>query len=308
VQTFESQGSSRGQAIENAKMVDYSLSFADSVFVFDEDLRFKSNAIFRGQHLNMILYIPYDFPFTMDEGMSRFISQYVDGEFLEGYTWKMTRNGLECINCNTSRTEAISDLRDFNVLEITGRFDVRILQGDNYSVELNGPEHEKNRYSVHRAGETLVIDYENHQNMDWEDWDAKRFSMEEMEIRITMPAVEKIEATGLGNIRFDDLNGHDLVIETRGPVKVSGDLNVQNLMIRLTGKSEADLSGNAHNLDARVEFASRLRAYSLQTQDAVVEVAGASSAKVNVTGTLEMDEGVASDIDYRGNPKVVRQD
>jgi hypothetical protein len=132
--------------------------------------------------------------------------------------------------------------------------------------------------------------------------------MEEMEIRITMPSLEKIEATGLGTIRFDDLNGQDLEIETRGPVRVSGDINVQGLVIRLTGKSEADLSGHAQNMDARVEFASRLRAYDLETQDAVVEVAGASFAKVNVTGTLEMDEGVASDIDYRGNPNIVRHD
>jgi hypothetical protein len=193
-------------------------------------------------------------------------------------------------------------------LEITGRFDIRILKGDNYSVELNGPEHEKSRYTVQRSGETLVIDYENQDNVDWDDWDRKRFSMEEMEIRITMPSLEKIEATGLGTIRFDNMNGENLEIETRGPVRVSGDLNVQNLVIRLTGKSEADLSGNAQNMDARVEFASRLRAYSLETQDAVVEVAGASSAKVNVKGTLEMDEGVASDIDYRGNPNIIRHD
>ena len=308
VQTFEAQGSSRSQAIENAKMVDYNVSFRDSVFTFDEDLQFKKNAVFRAQHLNMILYIPYDFPFTMDEGMSRFISQYVDSDFLNGYTWKMTRNGLECVDCREASAETISDLHDFEAVEISGKFDLHIRQGDNYSVELQGSEREKEQYNVHRSGETLIIDYTRDTNFGFEDWDVKGLSLEEMQITITMPLLERIEAFGLGNIRLENISGDDLEIDARGPVKVSGEIHVEDLIIKLTGKSEADLSGIADNMRARVEFASKLRAYDLIAEDAFVEVMGASTAKVNVTGTLEMEEAVASDIDYRGNPEIVRHD
>lgn len=308
VQSFEAQGSSRNDAIQNAKMVEYNVTFSDSVFVFDEDLRFRDDAIFRAQHLNMTLYIPYDFPFTMDEGMSRFISQYVDSRYLHGYTWKMTPRGLECISCGNTDEQPLGDLRDFDELEISGRFDVRVLQDDSYSVELRGPEEEKERYRVVRTGETLIIDYERNRDFDWEEWDARRLSMDEIEIVITMPSLERVEALGVGTLRLDEFSGGDLEIETRGPVNVKGDVNVDDLTIKLTGKSEADLSGRARNMHARIEFASRLRAYDLETQDAFVEVNGASSAKVNVQGTLEMEEGVASDIDYRGNPNVVRRD
>ena len=61
-------------------------------------------------------------------------------------------------------------------------------------------------------------------------------------------------------------------------------------------------------MNAHVEFASSLRAYDLVAADAFVEVSGASRARVNVNGTLEMKEGVASDIDYRGEPHTVRRD
>ena len=255
--------------------------------------------------MDMILYIPYDFPFVMDEGMSRFISQYVDGNYLEGYTWKMSINGLECTNCQSPEDASKRDLADFNQIEISGKFDLRILRQDHYSVELNGPEHEKEQYTVRRSGETLIIDFNRNKNFDW---DVKGLTLEEMKITITMPTIEKIEAVGLGNIRFEDFTSDDLEIEVRGPVKIRGEINAHNLIIKLTGKSEADLSGNTNNLNARIEFASRLRAYHLQAQDAFVEVSGASSAKVNVSGTLEMDEGVASDIDYRGNPQIIRHD
>jgi hypothetical protein len=309
VQTFESHGSSRSQAVENARMVEYNVSLQDSILTFDEDIRFKENAVFRGQRLNMILYIPYDAPFMMEEDMKRIISSYIPSEDVEGYRWRMTRDGLECINCNDSTSKTFSNLRDFDQVEISGKFDLRIQQGHTYSVEMNGPEQVKKLYSIRRTGETLVIDFERQRDDEkWENWDVRGLSLDAMEIIITMPALEKLEAMGLGTVKFDDINGHNLEIDARGPVKIRGDLNVEELTIRLNGKSEADLSGNVGNMNARVEFASRLRAYELETRDAFVEVQGASSAKVNVRGRLEMDEGIASDIDYRGNPEIVRHD
>src|SRR6185436_3306319 len=53
VRTFEAQGSSRAKAIENARMVEYNVNFSDTVFTFDSNLRFKSDAVFRAQRLNM---------------------------------------------------------------------------------------------------------------------------------------------------------------------------------------------------------------------------------------------------------------
>lgn len=309
VQTFEAQGSSRSEASENARMVEYNVSVNDSVFVFDEQLRFREDAVFRAQQLSLVLYIPYDFPFTMDYGISRFISQYVDGEYLDGYTWSMTRDGLKCLDCgNDHEREKVSDLRNFDAIEISGKFDLRILQGDRYGVEVTGGESARDQYEIRVAGETLIIEYEEGGRFDFDKWQGRNFEMGEMGIFVTVPSLQKIEATGLGTVRLEEIRGERLDIETRGPVKVKGDLNVQDLTIRLTGKSEADLSGTAGNMNARVEFASRLRAYELETRKAFVEAGGASSAKVHVTETLEIDEGVASDIDYRGNPTIQRHD
>jgi hypothetical protein len=91
-------------------------------------------------------------------------------------------------------------------------------------------------------------------------------------------------------------------------MRIRGDVSSQDLTINLTGKSEAELTGSATHMNARLEFASKLRAYNLDVVDAIVEVSGASNAKVNVSGSLEIEEGVASDVDYRGGPNVVKRD
>jgi hypothetical protein len=304
VQEFEAHGNTRQKAIENARMVEYNVVVRDSIFTFDSNLKFKEDAIFRAQRLKMTLFIPYNFPFTMDEGTSRFISQYVDYEFMDGYTWQMTEDGLKCMTCPVNDKEKITDLRDFNDIEITGKFDVRIIPGGDYSVELTGSDRAKEKYSIERKGETLIIDYQGKKDFDWK---MKDFDIEGVEITITLPNLENLEASGVGSIRLDEFTGDEVEIELRGPVKLKGGVNAHNLTINLTGSAEADISGNANNLNARVEFASKLRAYHLQVHDAFVETSGASSAKVNVTGTLEIEEGIASEIDYRGNPQVTKR-
>jgi phage shock protein PspC (stress-responsive transcriptional regulator) len=310
IENFKAQGTTRAKAIENAKMVDYNVDFKDSVLTFDSNLRFHPDATFRDQRLEMTLMIPYNFPFIMDEDVSRFINQYIDYENLDNQTWRMTEDrGLECISCKKEEEDKeITSLRDFKELEITGKFDVKINNGGDYAVELIGSEREKQKYNIYRSGETLVIEYQGKKNFKWDVKDFKDLNADEMRINITMPTLEKIEATGFGTIRFDDFTNDDMEIETRGPIRVRGDLNTQRLIVNLTGKSEAELSGHASNLNARIEFASKLRAYNLDVMDAIVEVSGASSAKVNVSNNLEIEEGVASSVDYRGNPHVVKHD
>jgi len=151
-----------------------------------------------------------------------------------------------------------------------------------------------------------VIEYEGSKKKF--DWDVDVMDVDEIRINITMPALEKIEAEGYGKIEFERFESDDMDIEMRGPVKLRGELSGRELVINLTGKSEAELSGQVTNLDAELQFASKLRAYNLEVQDAIVEVSGASSAKINVSNNLEMDEGLASDIDYRGNPNVIKRD
>jgi phage shock protein PspC (stress-responsive transcriptional regulator) len=314
VQTFEGHGSTRQQAIENAKMVDYGVEVRDSIFTFDSNIQFKSDAIFRAQRLNMTLYIPFNHPFVLDEASSRFITQYIDYDDLEGNTWIMTDKGIVCQTCpekedDDENEHGIEDqfgLNNFDELEIHGVFNINIMTGEQYAVELLGSDEEKRKYNIYRSGKALVVEYEGGKRKF--DWDKDFIDVDQIRINITMPSLEKLEAEGYGSIGFDEFTENDMEIDIRGPIKVRGALNAESLVINLTGKSEAELSGRVENMEAEIQFASKLKSYNLEVTDAVVSVNGASSAKVNVHHSLEMEEGLASDIDYRGNPEIVKKD
>jgi phage shock protein PspC (stress-responsive transcriptional regulator) len=308
VQIFRAQGSTKAKAIENAKMVDYNVQQRDSIITFDSNLIFKQDAIFRDQEVDMTLYIPYNHPFTMDKGMIDFITDYVEWEQRDGDNrWQMTENGLECITCPKPTPEELAkeDLRDFDELDLKGIFDVRIIHGDDYAVDLKGPEAEKAKYNIYRNGKTLIIDFEGKKDFNW-DWKFDKVKDDQVYISITMPDIERLEATGFGTIQMEEFHVNDMEFELRGPIEVDGTLNAQDVMITLSGKSELTLDGECNTMSADLEFASKLKAYNFAVNEANVDVSGASSAKLNVARRLEIEEGVASDIDYRGNPEVIR--
>lgn len=303
-QRFESLGSTRQKAIENIQMIEYRVDHKDSVFTFDSNVTFSPEAIFRKQRVFVTLFIPYGQEFKVDRSINRLIEYGLDYEYYDNTLKYSAEKGLECLTCPPSDEEPVSNLEDFDQLEVNGAFDLRIVRGDQYKVELHGPEKEKDKYEIYRHGETLVIDYEGNNGKNFK---FENLRINEVRITITMPSLDKLELTGYGTARFDEFTSDDLDINIKGPVKLKGDVNTERLSVTLSGKAEADLSGRASKLNADLELASKLNAYGLEVFDAFIEARLASSAKVSVSGTLEMEELGASDIDYRGNPNIVRR-
>jgi phage shock protein PspC (stress-responsive transcriptional regulator) len=320
VQSFEAQGRTRKNAIENTSMIDYTYSVEDSVFTFDSNISFKDDAIFRAQRLHMTMYIPYHQKFVLSEDMWRLLSQYFDRETRDGNTWEFTPDGLTCLTCPEKEVIELKDdefdseeqatgysnsnFNNFNEVSISGIFDARITQGERYAVELIGPDDEKRKYRVSQEGNTLIIEYDDDSKISFKN----PVNFEKIRINITMPALADVELKGAGKASLRNFNTEDLQVEVTGAINVTGDLKVRNITIDLSGACEFNLSGDATTMEAKVQGASQLKAYDFTTRYTVVEVNGASSAKVYATQRLEINEGIASKVSYRGNPaEVIRE-
>lgn len=315
-QVFEARGKNRLQANENAQMVEYTVTQNDSILTFDSNIRFKDDAVFRSQQLNMTLYIPYDYPFVLDDNIWRLVNQYIERENRNGNTWKITENSrLRCMTCPIEERDTplwddepddipvMGGLSDFNEVEISGIFDLRVKRGNRYSVELTGPSSERSKYRVVRLGQTLVIEYDDEQKLRW-----NKLNFDEIRIEVTMPELDKVELKGAGKASFSNFTEDDLDIKILGAIKAVSDINARDLSIYLSGASELTLTGEGNSLDAKILGASQLKGYNYTVTDAIVEAGGASKASVYVTGRLEIDEGFASKVSYRGNPKEVIKD
>lgn len=299
---YRARGSSRTQAIENARMVNYTITQQDSILLFDPAIRFNNNALFRNQEVDIMLNIPYDYPFVMDEEFAMFIENYVPWENARNHTWVLTRDGLQCRDCEDTEASGARDFSEFDAIELSGAFDATIRHGDAHTVELTGPEDEREKYDVYQSGRTLVIDYEGRRKFDFK---LKDIDAEPVRITVTVTKLQSVEAVGYGRLRLEDLNTDDLYIDLKGPIRARGVLTSRNITINMTGSAEADFSGTAESLNADIKFASRLDADNLEVTNAEIEASGASTAEVNVTGNLQIEERLGSNVEYRGNPRVV---
>lgn len=304
-ETYRARGSTHTRAVENARMISYTVTQQDSILLFDPQIHFAADAVFRDQELDVTLKIPYDQPFVMDEEFALFIQNYVHLDDADSHTWVITRDGLECRDCDHPEAGVMNNLDDFDAIDIRGAFDATIRQGDNHNVELTGPEGERSKYDVYKSGRTLVIEYEGRRDFDFK---LKDIDMDPVGITITLPRLQSLEAVGYGRLRLENLTTEDLYIDLKGPIRARGDLTADDLTLKLTGSAEADFNGTAHSLNAEINFASRLDADNLQVTDAEIEAKGASTAEVNVTGNLKIEKGLGSNVEYRGNPSVVEMD
>jgi phage shock protein PspC (stress-responsive transcriptional regulator) len=311
VQIIESQGLTRQIAIENAKMVDYQVTVQDSVYTFDSNLQFKKDGVFRGQHVIIELYVPYDYPFLVEEDFRLSnIGWYNNSEF-QNNTWVVSKetNDFKCVSCpvveqseEEAENERINSMSDYTELEISGIFDVTINQEQGtHSISIDGPEDEEKKYKVTQFGNTLKIEYSGTKNYDWKSLPT----LDETKITITLPELKSLTLKGAGDVDLDDFNVEDLDIEVFGPVSVKGKLNANRLNINLAGTAKLELFGQGNSIDALVQGASTLKAFDFNVENATVETTSASSAKVTVSGRLETKEGISSKISYRGDPREV---
>jgi phage shock protein PspC (stress-responsive transcriptional regulator) len=327
VQRFISQGATRKNAIENAQMIDYRVNQQDSVLEFDSNVTFKKDAKFHAQRLEMVLYIPYRQKFKVDSEMWRLIDNYnqydndsdiyYNGYQYSGYynsneqTWEMTEEGIKCVSCpeKPKSEQGLDDndqygLRDFKEIEIKGIFDLRIRQSERFSIELEGPDREKQKYTVNVSGETLEIDYESRGRTFWE----KDVADDRVKMTILLPSLSKLKITGAGEFNIVGFDEEEMKIVLKGAMVGDAEINAQNLDLQMIGPMVFELDGKGRFLQAEVTGLAQLKAGQYQVEDAVVEAKKLGRARVNAASTLEMDTDAVSSIKYQGNPEVTRRD
>ena len=316
VQTFESRGSSRKNATENAKMVIYRVDVQDSIFTFDSNIQFDESAVFRAQRLEMTLYIPYNEKFMMEEPLKHILRNTLHRNGynvyqMEGNTWLFNRGGLRCITCvqtsneedhrtRTSRNGNVEyyDFEDFSQIEITGSFMVDIEQDNNYEVRISGKRGDLSDLSFIRDGDKLAI------SDDRSKRSRKERSRKEIRISIALPDLESLSLSGASKGYIVGFESSNLDLELSGAAYAKANVGAENLDIDLSGASELELTGEGFEMEATLRGASQLEAYDYIVENANIETHGASGAKVNVTENLEVDAKFASSVRYRGDPKV----
>jgi len=194
------------------------------------------------------------------------------------------------------RVSRTFNLKDFDRLSLGSAFEINVTKGS-YAVKVEGRKQDLAELEADVSGDKLRIRYKDSHN-----WGKNR---KRVMVTISMPTLKGLDLSGATTSTisgFNDLGTLDLDIS--GASKSDIRLKAQKIIMDASGASTITLTGSASRIEGEVSGATSLRAYDFSVKDAFLDVSGASSIKLNVSGKLEVEASGASNVRYRGTASV----
>ncbi|MCU0323854.1 MAG: DUF2807 domain-containing protein [Spirosomaceae bacterium] len=186
------------------------------------------------------------------------------------------------------------EVKSFDELDLGNAFEINVKQGADFKLEAIGEQRDIDDLVISTSNGELKIRYNN----------ALRIRRYRMQINIEMPTLKSIDFSGASVSKVAGFVVRDLEIDLSGASRAEIDSKIRNFDIDLSGASELELFSDAESMDVELSGASILNAFNTKTTDAILDISGASRAKVNVANRLKVKASGASSIRYRGTPKV----
>jgi hypothetical protein len=180
----------------------------------------------------------------------------------------------------------------FNGIEVSGAFDIILIQGTSNSVIVEADDNLMNLIRTEVRGNILVID------------NKKPIAhSKSLKVYITFPDLKSIDVSGAVNLESQGkLTLSELAISGSGASDGKLDMDVQKLKIDCSGGSKLKLEGSAKDVDVDASGAVDLFAFDFPAENYKLDISGAGKAEINVSKELNVDISGAATVRYKGNP------
>ncbi len=213
--------------------------------------------------------------------------------------WTLVRRVTRDVNLRGSGVLVTQEmnLTGFTRLVISHAFEADVTQSDTYSVVITVDDNLVDHLDVSKRGDTLYVGID----------DLSLVGDATLRATISMPTLDAVEASGASRVTTEGFRSTaPFDLDVSGASSFRAEMYCGNLKVRVSGASNVTLDGSGGNGDIGVSGASRARLEGFALQDVDVEASGASSATVNVAGSLDAEASGASTILYVGNPRLGR--
>lgn len=188
---------------------------------------------------------------------------------------------------------------DFDSIDVSHAFTVHVSQGTECKVTVRVPQNLMKYLVVEVNHRTLNIGFQ--QGNSYQNCDG--------EVDIEMPAIHTVRLSGACDAYFSGIWETDLLdVSMSGASDLEGTFEARRMQLGLSGASEIKLKGKTGQLSVDGSGASEFHLQSLAAEEVSVDLSGACSARVDVSGSLNADLSGASDLQYSGNPSLSRMD
>ena len=235
---------------------------------------------------------------------------------------------LTSLQVNAQKSSVIHDnnaqvrkVGSFTAIKVSSAIDLYLTQSETNQVAVSAnTEDNRARIVTEVVGGTLIIKMGDSDG--WKSW--IKLSDNKAKAYVSIKDIDALYASGATNVHFvnkiespklkiklsgaSDIKGEIeagyISIEISGASDYKGQLTAKSMSLNASGASCIQLSGKVDDLSVDISGASDAKLFDLFAKGAIVNASGASSANINVSELLKADATGASDINYKGNPRV----
>jgi hypothetical protein len=197
-----------------------------------------------------------------------------------------------------AQSEQNRKVATFSGIEVSGGIKVIFSQGDQQSVVVKTDKDVQEKVKTEVDDNVLKIYFDSWKNRS-----------NDVTVTIYMKDIKSLSSSGgssiestkpivAGNLNIDLSGGSKIDIEVKA-IEISGELS---------GASELKLKGAAGYLNISSSGASKCQSVELTVAKANISASGASSIEVSVDKEIRASASGASNIRYKGNPQIVKED
>ena len=191
----------------------------------------------------------------------------------------------------TPETRSVSG---FTRVDVSGAIDVFVRQDSSTSVKVEADDNIQQFVRVEANGSTLEIYTEDGFNLR---------PSHKIKVYVSNPNFNGFQVSGASSITGENeiSSSENIDINLSGARDGILDINAPKVNVEVTGASSVNLRGHTKDLDANASGASKIRGYELLSENANVDVSGASHAELYASVRLDGEASGASHVSYLGN-------
>ena len=185
----------------------------------------------------------------------------------------------------------------FTVVEVNNAILLYVKQDSSFSVKVETDDNLQEYIVLKQDGNTLVIEQKNNTSLN---------ATGKIKVYISAPVFKDLDASGACTIIGENLlsTTDEIEVSVSGASDAELELKSPRISAEMTGASSLHLKGQTKDLDIEGSGASHAKCFELLSENANIDVDGASSAEVFASVKLDADASGASHITYKGNATV----
>jgi hypothetical protein len=193
---------------------------------------------------------------------------------------RFTSTGEALPALSGQRTTRSYALTGFTQVKVNGQWQVTLVRGDEWAVEVSYPAELESGIDVRQEGGALTLRYTLNRSW-WSDFGSKEAVG--MSARVVMPALEAVDVRGASSLDLTGFEGERLAIAASGAISIDGrDSRYDALELKISGVGRTDLGG-------------------VTTTAARIDVSGAQNITLRMAGgSLSGSVSGVSRVDYLG--------